>query len=169
MGSSPRDDGRTAAIRIERLPDGSPRADGAHDAGGSHDATRPSVDLAMTAHDRRRVRRRVVAPDGRVFELALPTGTALAVGAVLHEGDDAVYRITAAEERVIEVRPRTLAEAAFVGHTIGNLHRDVDLVGDVILALWDAPLERRLRAAGVPIETVERPFRGRAPGEHAHG
>lgn len=144
-------------VRIDRLPDAS--------AAGF--AT--TVELAMTAADRRRVRRRVTAPDGTVFELALPTGTALPVGAVLHADGRTVYRIAAAAERVIEVRPRSLAEAAQVGHTIGNLHRDVDLVGDVVLALWDAPLERRLRDAGLDLRVVERPFRGRAPGEHAHG
>ncbi len=123
----------------------------------------------MVAVDRRRVRRRIVASDGTVLELALPTGSILPVGAALHVQADVAYRVAAAPERVITVRPRSIREAALVGHLIGNLHRDVDLQGETVLALWDAPLEKRLRDADLVFDVAERPFLGRAPGEHAHG
>ena len=38
----------------------------------------------MTAHDRRRVRRLIEAPDGARFPLELATGTVLHPGQVLH-------------------------------------------------------------------------------------
>jgi len=144
------------AVRIERLPD--------------EPASPPStiVSIPMIAADRRRVRRRVFAPDGSAFELALPTGTVLPSGGALHVAGEVVYRIAAAPERVLVVRPRSIREAALVGHLIGNLHRDVDLRDDVIVALWDAPLERRLAEADLDYEVAEQPFRGRPPGEHAH-
>lgn len=130
---------------------------------------RQQVPLPMTAHDRRRVRRRVVAADGRVLELALPTGTVLPVGQVLHLAEDRAYVVAAADEDVVVVRPRDRAEAARVGHLIGNLHRDLDVEDDgTLVALHDAPLEQRLRVAGYDVAVVRRPFRGRAPGEHAH-
>jgi urease accessory protein len=131
-------------------------------------ASSRDVELAMSSHDRRRVRRRLVAPDGRTIELALPTGTILEVGALLCRRDGVAYRVGAAPERLLEVRPGTLAEAARVGHLIGNLHRDVDVEEDRVLALWDAPLERRLRELGLDVRVVDRPFRGRPPSEHAH-
>lgn len=125
--------------------------------------------LPMTAHDRRRVRRRLHAEDGAEFELALPTGTVLQVGLTLHVGDARAYVVAAADEAVVVVRPRNLGEAARVGHLIGNLHRDIDVDDDgTLVAQWDEPLERRLRSAGLEVAVEHRPFRGRAPGEHAH-
>jgi len=130
---------------------------------------RTVVPLPMTADDRRRVRRRLDTGDGTVLELALATGTVLGVGQVLYATAATAYVVAAADERVIVVRPRDLAEAARVGHLIGNLHRDLDVEDDgTLVALHDAPLEARLRAAGYDAVVALRPFRGRAPGEHAH-
>ena len=143
-------------VRIDALPD--------RDAGG-----RAVVPLPMTAHDRRRVRRRLDVGDGTVLELALPTGTVLAIGQLLHASATTAYVVAAADERVLVVRPRDRAEAARVGHLVGNLHRDLDIDADgTLIALHDAPLEARLRAAGYDAVVALRPFRGRAPGEHAH-
>ena len=155
-----------APIRVTTVPASHESAASRSDLARSEE--RAVVDLPMTAADRRRVRRRLQAPDGTEFLLELPTGSVLPVGAALHTDDDTVYRITAAPEDVVVVRPRTVREAAFVGHLIGNLHRDVDLAGDEIVALWDAPLEARLRAAELDVVRAERPFSGRAPGEHSH-
>lgn len=124
----------------------------------------------MSAEDRRRVRRRIEAPDGEVFALELPTGTVLHPGQVLHEMADRAYVVAAAPEDVLLVRPRDLREAAHVGHMIGNLHRDIDLSDEAegIVVLWDDVLMERLRRAGVPAERTRLPFRGSAPGEHSH-
>jgi urease accessory protein len=143
-------------VRIDALP--------ALDPGG-----RTVVPLPLSAHDRRRVRRRLDAGDGTVLELALPTGTELAIGQVLHATATAAYVVAAADEQVIVVRPRDRAEAARLGHLVGNLHRDLDVDDDgTLVALHDGPLEARLRAAGCDLVVALRPFRGRAPDEHAH-
>lgn len=132
-------------------------------------AERERVALPMCAADRRRVRRRLVAPDGVVLELALPTGSVLRVGQVLHVDAGRAYVVTAEDESTLVVRPRDLAEAARAGHLIGNLHRDVDVLDDgTLVTLHDAPLEARMGAAGLAVTREERPFSGRAPGEHAH-
>lgn len=122
----------------------------------------------MSAHDRRRVRRLVTAPDGAVLALELPTGTVLHPGQVLYQDDDAAYVVTAADEDVIVIRPRDVAEAARVGHLIGNLHRDIDVDAGEIVTFDDATLADRLAKSGVAVERARRPFRGRAPGDHAH-
>ena len=146
----------TTPVRIDRVT--------AVDAG-----PRERVALAMSAHDRRRVRRRLVAPDGSVFELALPTGSVLTVGQVLHADEHRAYVITAAAEETLVVAPRDLAEAARAGHLIGNLHRDVDVLDDGrLVTLAEPTLEARLRAAGLSVQREQRSFHGRAPGEHAH-
>jgi len=130
---------------------------------------RPLQALPMSAHERRRVRRRVRAADGYEFELALPTGTSLPVGWVLHLSESCAYVITAAAEVTLVVRPRDLREAALAGHTIGNLHRDVEVASDgSIITLHDEPLRSRLEGAGFVVAVEERPFHGSAAGEHQH-
>jgi urease accessory protein len=127
-----------------------------------------TIEIPMSAEDRRRVRRLVDAPDGTQFPLDLPTGTVLRPGQVLHQSGDRQYVVAAVAEDVLVIRPRDIAEAARVGHLIGNLHRDVDIEGEQVVALADAALTDRLRRAGVPFAEERRAFQGRAPGEHAH-
>jgi urease accessory protein len=126
------------------------------------------VEVPMTAHDRRRVRRIVQAPDGVSFPLDLPTGTVLHPGQTIYLDGDRSYVVAAADEDVFVISPRDVAEAARVGHLIGNLHRDIDVHGAEVLALVDEALADRLRRAGVPFQQATRAFHGRAPGEHAH-
>lgn len=128
----------------------------------------PIVELPMSAHDRRRVRRLVEAPDGVVLALELPTGTILHPGQLLHHHAEAAYVVSAADEDVLVVRPRDLAEAARVAHLIGNMHRDIHIAGDEIVTLADDVLTERIRKIGAAVERARRPFHGRAPGEHAH-
>jgi len=128
----------------------------------------PTIDIPMTAHDRRRVRRIVQAPDGASFPLDLPTGTVLHPGQVLYESGECRYVVSAAAEDVFVIAPRDPGEGARVGHLIGNLHRDIDVDGVEVIALADEALADRLRRAGVPFRAARRAFRGRAPGDHAH-
>jgi|SRR3954447_9001481 urease accessory protein len=126
------------------------------------------VELPMSATDRRRVRRLVEAADGVVFALELPTGTILQPGQLLHHDAQTAYVVSAADEDVLVVAPRDLAEAARVGHLIGNMHRDIYASGNEIIALGDEVLAERLSRAGLRVDRARRPFLGRAPGEHSH-
>ena len=128
----------------------------------------PIVELPMSAIDRRRVRRLVEAPDGVTFALELPTGTVLHPGQLLHHDAQAAYVVSAADEQVLVVYPRDLAEAARVGHLIGNMHRDIHVSGTEVVALADDVLAERLSRAGVQFEKSRRPFHGRAAGEDSH-
>ena len=128
----------------------------------------PIVELPMNAHDRRRVRRLVEAPDGVVLALELPTGTILHPGQLLHHDAEAAYVVSAADEDVLVVRPRDIAEAARVAHLIGNMHRDIHVEDRQIVALADDALIERIRKMGAEVDRVRRPFHGHAPGEHAH-
>ena len=141
------------------------RALHAHSAPPAH---LPVIELPMSAADRRRVRRLVQAPDGVVLALELSTGTILHPGQLLHHDAQAAYVVTAADEDVLVVRPRDIAEAARIAHLIGNMHRDIHVDGGEIVALADDILADRIAKAGAACERARRPFHGRAPGEHAH-
>jgi urease accessory protein len=127
-----------------------------------------TIELRMSAHDRRRVRRLVEAPDGAVFALELPTGTILHPGQLLYQDQDHAYVVTAADEDVLVIRPRDIAEAAAIAHLIGNLHRDIEVSDAEIITLADETLADRLEKTGTTVNRLRRPFHGRAPGEHAH-
>lgn len=126
------------------------------------------IRVPMTADDRRRVRRRLEAPDGTVLGLELATGTVLRPGQVLHASGQRSYVVDAAPEDVLVVLPRDRREAAKAGHLIGNLHRDIDLDGEGIAVLWDPVLEERLRRGGLIVERVRQPFHGKPPGGYSH-
>jgi urease accessory protein len=125
-----------------------------------------TVHVPMSALDRRRVRRRLTAPDGAELRLAFPTGTYLTPGTLLELRDGVAYVVTAAPEDVAAVTPRSLGEAAKVAHAVGNLHRDFVEDRDEFLVLWDAPIELLLTRLGVPFKRQIRPFHGRSSWEH---
>ena len=126
-----------------------------------------ALEVPLTAADRRRVRRRLRAPDGAELLLAYPTGTVLVPGQVLEVREGVAYVVAAAGEDVAAAAPRTLAEAVRVAHAVGNLHRDVVDAGEgLFLVLWDAPVELLLTRLGVPFTRETRPFLGRPSWEH---
>ncbi|AFD24683.1 Urease accessory protein ureE [Deinococcus gobiensis I-0] len=126
-----------------------------------------AVAISMSAADRRRVRRRLTAPDGEELRLAYPTGTVLSPGQVLEVRAGVAYVVAAADEDVAAVAPRSLAEAARVAHAVGNLHRDFVEAGEgLFLTPWDAPMELLLTRLDVPFTRQARPFLGRPSWEH---
>lgn len=131
-------------------------------------AASTSVAIPMTSEDRMRVRRRLTASDGVELGLSLATGTNLAPGTVIHADGGKRYVVEAAPEDCVVVTPRDLAEATTIGHIIGNLHRSLHFTGGKIVALWDAPLEKRLRNLGFDVIREERPFLGRPNHGHSH-
>ncbi|MCS7235170.1 MAG: urease accessory protein UreE [Armatimonadota bacterium] len=126
------------------------------------------VEVPMTAEERCRTRRRVVAPDGAVLLLALPTGTVLRPGQILAVRDGVAYRVAAAEEEVLVLCPRDVEEAVRMGHFFGNLHRPLEVQGTEIVLLWDEALFARVREMGWQAGRDRRPFYGLVRGGHRH-
>lgn len=125
--------------------------------------------LEMTCVDRRRVRRRIVAPDGLELGLALPTGTVLEPGMLLFQNESRAYVVSAALEEVLVIRAKNWREAARVAHQIGNLHRDVQFSNTLdfeLLVLWDGALELLCLRLHLEFFRERRPFLGRPSWEH---
>lgn len=106
--------------------------------------------LVLTAEERRWGRRRVKTAKGRELALALPTGSALEAGHVLHVGDDYYVVIEAAAEAVLAVAPRSRDDMVRVAFEVGNRHFPVAIDGDRLLVPDDVAMEQLLGRLGVP-------------------
>ena len=118
-----------------------------------HDADLSRLDrdaLVLTAEERRWGRRRVTTEKGRVLALALPTGSALVPGAILHVARDFYVVIEAASEPVLAVTPRSPDEALRVAFEVGNRHFTLAVDTDRLLVPDDPAMEQLLSRLEVP-------------------
>ena len=106
--------------------------------------------LVLTAEERRWGRRRVTTEKGRVLALALPTGSVLTPGAILHVARDFYVVIEAASEPVLAVTPRSHDEALRVAFEVGNRHFTLAVDGERLLVPDDPAMEQLLERLEVP-------------------
>jgi urease accessory protein len=106
--------------------------------------------LVLGAEERRWGRRRVRTEKGRELVLALPTGSVLRPGDILHVGADHYVVIEAAVEAVLAVTPRSRDELVRVAFEVGNRHFTVALDGDRLLVPDDVAMEQLLDRLAVP-------------------
>ena len=106
--------------------------------------------LVLTAEERRWGRRRVTTAKGRELALALPTGSVLVPGAILHVARDFYVMIEAASEPVLVVTPRSHEEALRVAFEVGNRHFTLAIDGDRLLVPDDPAMEQFLERLDVP-------------------
>jgi len=121
--------------------------------------------LVLTAEERRWGRRRVRTEAGRELALALPTGSVLAPGDVLHVDDAWYVEVVAAEEALLAVTPRTRDDALRVAFEVGNRHFTLAVDGARLLVPDDPAMEQLLRRLGVAFERTRAVF---TPVGHGH-
>jgi urease accessory protein len=108
--------------------------------------------LSLTAEERRWVRRRVRTRGGRELALALPTGTTLQPGDVLHLEATWYVAVEAAPEPILAVTPASREEALHVAFEVGNRHFTLALDGERLLVPDDPAMAQLLTRLGVPWE-----------------
>src|SRR5204862_7333068 len=113
-------------------------------------AERERDTLVLTATERRWGRRRVTTSGGRVLALALPTGSLLVPGQILHLGPSWYVVVEGAPEPVLAVTPRSREEALRLAFEVGNRHFSLALDGDRLLVPDDPAMERLLSRSGAP-------------------
>jgi urease accessory protein len=106
--------------------------------------------LVLTAEERRWGRRRVKTAAGRELVLALPTGSALVPGHVLHVGEDYYVVIEAAAEPVLAIVPASRDEAIRIAFEVGNRHFTIAVDGERLLVPDDIAMDQLLTRLGVP-------------------
>jgi urease accessory protein len=121
--------------------------------------------VVMTAEERRWGRRRVVTSRGRELALALPTGSVLMPGEVLHLDGQWYVVVEAAAEAVLAVRPRSWEEGLRLAFEVGNRHFTLAVEGDRVLVPDDPAMEQLLRRLGVAFERTRAVF---VPLGHGH-
>jgi urease accessory protein len=121
--------------------------------------------LLLTAEERRWGRRRVTTRGGRELALALPTGSVLAPGDVLHVDADWYVVVEAAPEPVLALTPRSAAEGLRVAFEVGNRHFTLALDGARLLVPDDPAMVQLLDRLGVPFEHTRAVF---LPLGHGH-
>jgi len=135
-----------------------------------HDADLSRLDrdaLVLTAEERRWGRRRVTTEKGRELALALPTGSVLEPGKILHVARDFYVLIEAAREPVLAVSPRSHEEALRVAFEVGNRHFTLALDGEQLLVPDDPAMDQLLTRLGVDFERRAAVFVPVGPG-HGH-
>jgi urease accessory protein len=114
--------------------------------------------LMLTAEERRWGRRRVTTTAGRALVLALPTGSVLRLGAVLHVAADWYVVVEGALEPVLAFTPASPEEALRVAFEVGNRHFALALDGERVLVPDDPAMGHLLTRLDVRFERVRAVF-----------
>jgi len=114
--------------------------------------------LVLTAEERQWGRRRVTTTRGRMLALALPTGTTLTLGEILHVGPDWYLIVEGAPEPVLAVTPASREEALRIAFEVGNRHFTLALDGERLLVPDDAAMDQLLTRLGASFERAQAVF-----------
>ena len=114
--------------------------------------------LVLTAEERRWGRRRVTTTGGRPLALALPTGSALVPGAILHVGADWYVVVEGAPEPVLVITPASREEALRIAFEVGNRHFTLALDGERVLVPDDPAMDQLLVRLGIRFERAHAVF-----------
>ena len=114
--------------------------------------------VVFTAEERRWGRRRVRTEAGRELMLALPTGSVLTPGEVLHVDEHWYVVAEAAREAVLAVTPRTSDEALRLAFEVGNRHFTLAVDGSRLLVPDDPAMEQLLKRLGLTFERTRAVF-----------
>ena len=123
--------------------------------------------LVLTAEERRWGRRRARTAAGRELALALPTGSVLAAGEVLHVDRAWYVVVEAAMESVLAVEPRSSEEGLRLAFEVGNRHFALAWDGARALLPDDPAMEQLLRRMDLPFARTRAMFEPLGQG-HRH-
>jgi urease accessory protein len=102
---------------------------------------------------------------GRELALALPTGTVVGMGEVLHVGSDFYVVVEAAAEEVLAVTVRSWEEGMRLAFEVGNRHFTLAVEDARVLLPDDPAMEQLLGRLGLAFERTRAVFR---PLGHGH-
>ncbi len=115
--------------------------------------------VLMTWEQRRKPRSKYKTNAGREINIALPRGTTLADGTLLHWENGRGILVKAQPESVYVIKPSNQHQACIAAHHIGNWHRSMQLTdaGELIVEA-DGPLGQWLEKSGIEHSAQQRVF-----------
>ena len=121
---------------------------------------------------RQKCRQRLRTEAGREVGLALPTGTVLSPGDILHRDSEVEIIVEGLPEKVFVLRPERIEDYSLACYQIGNLHRPIGFDDGAIHVPYEPVLENQLCRLGFHFTIEERIFthaaRQSAPHVHVH-
>ena len=132
------------------------------------------MDIVVLPHDGRHLRRKLLhLQHGDMVMLDLKEPVTLVHGDILLLDDGNCVEVIAAEERLLEIRPRNPLHLVELAWHLGNRHLQAQIAEDRILILYDHVIEDMMKGLGADVQAVSEPFhpvRGAYhPGGHSHG
>jgi urease accessory protein len=113
----------------------------------------------MTWDERRKPRHKCTTDSGREVKIALPRGTTLTDGTILHREEGCAIIVKSQPESVLVIRPANQNEACLAAHHIGNWHRCLQLTdAGELVAEEDGPLCDWLKKSGIAHNQEKRVF-----------
>ncbi len=121
---------------------------------------------------RQKCRQRLQTEAGREIGLALPTGTVMSPGDILHRDAEVEIVVEGLPEKVFVLCPETTEDYGLVCYQVGNLHRLIGFDDGAILVPYEPVLEKQLCRLGFHYVIEEHVFthvvRQSAPHAHVH-
>ncbi|HEY9680416.1 MAG TPA: urease accessory protein UreE [Oculatellaceae cyanobacterium] len=119
----------------------------------------PIETVSLTWEQRSRPRRRCFTDKGKEIALALPRGTVLNDGMLLHNTEKRTVKVVAAPEDVLVIYPDNKLQMCVIAHHLGNWHRSLQLEDDGALIIEvDEPLVKWLEFRKIQFERSTRPY-----------
>ena len=119
---------------------------------------------------RQKCRQRLKTEAGREIGLALPTGTVVSPGDILHRDAEVEIVVEGLPEKVFVLCPETTEDFGLVCYQVGNLHRPIGFDDGAILVPYEPVLENQLSRLGLHFTITECVFThaARQSDSHAH-
>lgn len=132
--------------------------------------TDPPADIIALPHDLRHLRRKVLhLSNGDMVMLDLKEPVLFADGDRLMLEDGSNVQITAASEKLFEIRARDTLHLIELAWHLGNRHLSAQIEEGRILILRDHVIRQMLQGLGATVMDVEEPFQPARGAYHAHG
>lgn len=139
---------------------------------GDWDAAVAVDRVVLDADERQRRRVALTGERGTSFLLDLPQAVMLRDGDGLVLDGDAIVRVVAKPEPLLEVAAATPHALARLAWHLGNRHTEVQIAGDRLRLRRDHVLAAMLTGLGAAVSEIEAPFDPESgayePGEHGH-
>jgi urease accessory protein len=125
--------------------------------------------VELTAEQRQRAHLRVRSREGRELAISLPRGVELQAGDVLAFDGEVALAVAAAAEDLLEVAPASARQWGVAAYQLGNLHREVRFLEDVLLTPYDHTSEEVMQRSQIASRRVQRGFVGERYGAYTGG